>query len=315
MSFTAEVKDELSRIEADRTTEAFQLSAMVRVCGTLTLLGGDRFSLSLTTETGAVARTIIKLFARVYKLRVQLTVRRSVLHKTRNYLLVVPADPALTAALVHMGVLTSSHTLTHGVNPLLVNHPDWSRAFLRGAFMAGGFISSPRSEAHFELVAQNDELAEGIARLLGPFGITVHVVPRRNAHVIYLKNAQDIVDFLKVVGASQSVLEIEGARVVKSLRNETNRLVNAEMANQRKTAEAANEQVNLVGRVEAEIGFDNLPPALRAFCELRLDYPELSLRELGEMAVPKLSKSAVYHRVRRLEKLLEEARQNRVRAG
>ena len=131
---------------------------------------------------------------------------------------------------------------------------------------------------------------------------------RRGSFVIYLKNAEDIIAFLEAARAPAARAAVEGARAVKSARNDANRLVNADFANQRKASEAASSQTELIDAVDAEIGFERLPPALRDFCELRRAHPELSLRELGEAASPPLSKSAVYHRVRRLGELLAEAR-------
>lgn len=314
MSFTAQVKDELSRVEGPRACETAQLAAMVRTCGTLSLSGQHRFRLSLSTETGAVARSLIKLFRGVYDLACELTVRRSVLHKTRNYLIVLADDqPALSGALVEMGVLTERGSLARDIVPGLVADDACAAAYLRGAFMAGGFVAEPHADAHFELVAQTMPFAEGLEALLARFGLAAHACRRRGSFVVYLKNADDVVSFMALAGAPQAALAIENARVVKSLRNDTNRLVNAELANQRKASQAAAGQSELIEAVAEEVGLDRLPPALRDFCELRLAHPELSLRELGEAASPPLSKSAVYHRVRRLEELLAETRAQRGR--
>lgn len=312
MSFTAEVKDELSRVEGPREGERAQLAAMVRTCGTLSMSGQRHFGLALSTETGSVARTLIKLFRGVYDLGCRLTVRRSVLHKTRNYLLTIaPDEPALAPALVEMGVLTPRLSLAREIDPALVERYANAAAYLRGAFMAGGFIAEPHADAHFELVAQTLPFAQGLAALLERFDLAARISRRRGSFVVYLKNVDDILAFLALVGASSSALAIEGARIVKSVRNDTNRIVNAELANQRKASRAATSQTELIEAVAAEVGLSRLPPALRDFCELRMAHPELSLRELGEEASPPLSKSAVYHRVRRLEELLAEAREKR----
>ncbi len=312
MSFTAQVKDELSRIEGSRACELAQLSAMVRACGTLSLASQRRFRLSLSTETGSVARVLIKLFRSVHDLACELTVRRSVLHKVRNYLITVSSEQdRFEEALVEMGVLTPQRGLARGIPPALVADDGAAAAYLRGAFMAGGFVAEPHADAHFELVAQTMPFAEGLEGLLGRFGVNARVSRRRGAFVIYLKNTEDILAFLRLAGAPSSAAAVEGARAVKSARNGANRLVNADIANQRKASAAASSQVELIDAVDEEIGFDRLPPALRDFCELRRAHPELSLRELGEEASPPLSKSAVYHRVRRLEELLAETRGKR----
>ena len=130
---------------------------------------------------------------------------------------------------------------------------------------------------------------------------------RRSSFAVYIKSADDILRLLREVGAQRSVAEIEEARVVKSVKNAVNRRVNAELANQGRSAGAAQRQMELIERVNALGLRQSLPSALSAFCDLRESHPDLSLRDLGEIADPPLSKSALYHRVLRLEKLVEAA--------
>ena len=112
--------------------------------------------------------------------------------------------------------------------------------------------------------------------------------------------------FLALVGAHRALLRTEDVRIMKSMRNDVNRLVNAETANLQKTAEAALSQIEAIRLLDEVRGIENLPPALQELARLRLEHPEVSLRELGELADPPLSKSAVYHRVRRIEELASE---------
>ena len=142
MSFTAEVKDELSRVEAPSpVAELAQLSALVRICGTLSFYGSGRYSIRVATETGAVARTVIKLTHKLFDLETSLTVRRSVLHKTRNYLIEIPEQEGLDRDLVRMGILAPGRGLASGVPAALVATAAARSAYVRGAFMAGGFIA------------------------------------------------------------------------------------------------------------------------------------------------------------------------------
>ena len=141
MSFTAEVKDELSRVEpAAGVAELAQLSALIRVCGTMSFRGSGRYSIRIATETGAVARTVIKLTHKIFDLETSLTVRRSVLHKTRNYLIEMPEQDELADDLVRLGILVPGHGLATGVPTALLGTRAAREAFVRGAFMAG---SSP----------------------------------------------------------------------------------------------------------------------------------------------------------------------------
>ena len=167
-------------------------------------------------------------------------------------------------------------------------------------------MADPHGDFHFELTAETEQLAEDLVGLMARFDIEARLAKRRGTYAVYLKGAEPIVTFLALVGAHRALLRTEDVRIVKSLRNDVNRLVNAEIANQQKASDAAISQIEAINALDAPQGLDNLPPALRELAELRLANPEVSLRELGELADPPLTKSAVYHRVRRIEELAEE---------
>ena len=162
MSFTAEVKDELSRLEdRDKSAQLAQLSALMRVCGTLSFRGSGRYSIRIATETGAVARTVIKMTHKLFDLDTALTVRRSVLHKTRNYLIEMPEQDELADALLELSILAPGHGLAAGVPTRLLGSRASRCAFVRGAFMAGGFIADPRGDFHLEIAVTGEEFAQG----------------------------------------------------------------------------------------------------------------------------------------------------------
>jgi DNA-binding protein WhiA len=302
MSFAAEVKDELSRIHDDNlVARKAELAALIRIEGKLS----GKYRLEMTTETAPVARATVSLLHDVYHLKTEITTRRNVLHKNYNYLITVPSQPDLVPSLKDLGIL-SARGLELGINPDLVATPQGLAAFLRGAFMAGGFISNPRQDFHFELNVGHEALANGLVALLMVTDIQARTVERRDSWVVYLKGAEQIVDFLALVGAHRAVLAIENVRVTKSIRNDENRRVNAEIANQTKTIEASLEQVRNIQLLIDRCGLDSLPPALRELAALRLAHPDVSLRELGELAKPPLTKSAVYHRVRRIEAIAKD---------
>jgi DNA-binding protein WhiA len=166
MSFTAEVKDDIARVEAVcPTCDLAELSALIRVCGTLSWRGPGRYSIRIATETGAVARTLIKLSHKVFDLETELTVRRSNLHKSRNYLIVIPEQPGLEEALLRMGILRQGRGVVSGIAPGLVRRECCRRAYLRGAFMAGGFIADPRGDFHLEIAVTGEDLAGDLVRL------------------------------------------------------------------------------------------------------------------------------------------------------
>ena len=308
MSFTAEVKDELSRLEdRDRTAQLAQLSALMRVCGTLSFRGSGRYSIRIATETGAVARTVIKMTHKLFDLDTALTVRRSVLHKTRNYLIEMPEQDELADALLALGILVPGHGLAAGVPGRLLGTREARCAFVRGAFMAGGFIADPRGDFHLEIAVTGEEFARGLVAVMGTLGVTARLNRRRGAFAIYLKSFEDIIALLRAMGAGRMARVVEVARAKKSVKNDVNRRVNAEMANQARSTGAAVAQLELIDRAEATLGLSALPPALRQFCQARREHPELSLVALGAELDPPASKSAIYHRVLRLQQLVEEA--------
>jgi hypothetical protein len=234
-------------------------------------------------------------------------VRRSVLHKTNNYLITVPSQPSLTAALADLGVLDDAYGIAYGVPSRLTRRDCCAVSYLRGAFLGGGFVADPHGDFHFELTAESDQLAHDLVKLMARFGIEAKLARRRGLYAVYLKGAEPIVTFLALAGAHRALLRTEDVRILKSMRNDVNRLVNAETANLEKSAEAAMSQVADIQRLADTRGLDGLPKALRELAALRLEHPEVSLRELGELADPPLSKSAVYHRIRRIEALALEA--------
>lgn len=309
MSFTAEVKDELSRVEGHcESCDIAELAALVRVCGALSFHGSGAYSIRVSTETGAVARTVIHLAHKVFDLDTSLTVRRSNLHKTRNYLIEIPEQKGLEQALIKMGVLVLGRGLSSGIAARVVARPCCRAAYLRGAFMAGGFIADPRGDFHLEIAVTGDEFADDLIELLDDENITARVNRRRGSYAIYLKSFDDIARFLAVIGARRTAHAVDNVRVMKSVKNDVNRRVNAELANQARSTGAAADQLALIDAVECEVGLDNLPPALAAFCEARRAHPDLSLRDLGAIMRPPMSKSALYHRVLRLEQLLKQTK-------
>ncbi|MBR5259833.1 MAG: DNA-binding protein WhiA [Eggerthellaceae bacterium] len=312
MSFTAEVKDELTRVLPECShCEKATLSALVRIEGTLFVSGPGRYRMEVATDVPPVARLIIRLLHTLYNLKTELTVRRSVLHKTPNYLIEVPAQPGLAEALSDLGILSADGGLEMGIAPDLVRKKCCAAAYLRGAFLGSGFVSNPKSDFHFEITVESQPLAEGLSELLYERGINARIMQRRSSYMVYLKSGNSILEFLAFAGGHQSALRMEQERVVKSVRNDVNRMVNAEVANRQKASNAAVDQLFSIKLVLEHYGMENLPPALQDFIRLRVTYPDASLKELGEHANPPLSKSAVYHRVRRIEQMAQEAKHRR----
>lgn len=169
-------------------------------------------------------------------------------------------------------------------------------------------MSNPEKAYHLEFVVNSLELAEELKELINSYGLTSKVIARKNSHIVYLKEGEQIVDILSIIGAYNSLFEFENVRIVKDMRNNVNRLVNCETANLSKTVNAAVRQVESIKLIEKEIGLKRLSKPLRDIAELRLEYPDESLKELGEMLDPPVGKSGVNHRLRKIEKIADELR-------
>ena len=308
MSFSAEVRDELSRHEPEcEYCDISTLAAVARICGTLNYSGPGHYRLQVATETGAVARTCIGLTHKILKLETEFSVRKSVLHRTRNYLIVLPDQPDLEKALVLLGILDSKGSLVTGIPHHLTDRECCRKSYVRSALVAGGFVADPKGDFHLEIAVQGEQYANELADLVCSLGVRARVNPRRGSYAVYMKSADDICTLLSILGADSAVASIQDARAMKSVKNDVNRLVNAEIANQGRSATASQRQLELIRRA-GELGLrGTMSPAIEEFCDLREAHPELTLRDLGELADPPLSKSALYHRSLRLEKLVEEA--------
>lgn len=179
------------------------------------------------------------------------------------------------------------------------------QAYLRGAFLAAGYLVEPRKGYHMEWVLPTEAAAARVRKALAAEGLSAGLVERKGTCVVYLKEADAIAEVLSLTGAHQSLLEFEDVRVMKGMRNQVNRLVNAETANVDKAVAAALRQVEAIQRLQARGEVEKLPPGLRAVVEARLRHPYASLKELGELMDPPLTKSALNYRMRRLMELAE----------
>ena len=182
------------------------------------------------------------------------------------------------------------------------------RAFLRGAFLCVGSISDPEKSNHLEFVCTNEELAELLIAYMTEFEIVAKTIKRKNHFVVYLKDGEEIVNLLNVMGAHVSLMEFENQRILKEISNSVNRRVNCETANIAKTVNAATKQVEDIILIRDTCGFGGLPQNLREMAQVRIDYPDASLKELGSYLNPPVGKSGVNHRLRRLSEMAEKLR-------
>lgn len=300
MSFSAQTKDELARIESRPCCRRAELAALVMLNGRLVSVDG----MVIATENAAIARKVFKSLKVLFGLSARVEIRRKQrLKKNNEYLVRVGSQEGLKPALEKLGLITASGKSRFGLKRDLVGRECCRRAFLRGAFLARGSVSSPRGAYHLEIATADARLAAELSGLMQKLGLDGRYFPRKRGWVVYIKDGEKVAEALKLMGAHAALLNFENARIYKEMRNRVNRLVNCDTANLGKTVLAGVRQEESIRLVVEQFGLENLPPSLRQVAQLRLQYPEISLRELGEMAQPPLSKSCINHRLRKLESI------------
>lgn len=308
MSFSATTKEELARLSERKACCALaELAALIRMDGTLQISADQEYALNVATENAAVARKIYRLAKTVLGAHVDIVVRRKLrLRKNNSYL--VKIYPRGVQDLWRLGLLDENHQIQRGIAKELVKHRCDQKAYLRGAFLAGGSINNPEGTYHLEIITNDAGHADDLCRLVNKFQLGAKVSTRKNWHVVYIKESEHIVEFLGIIGAHHALLEFENVRVFKDMRNQVNRLVNCETANLNKTVDAAVRQIENIEFLKETIGLAALPSALQEIAELRSAYPDSSLKELGEMLQPKVGKSGVNHRLRKIDEWADKAR-------
>ena len=292
MSFSGEVKKELAkRMNPARHCQIAELAALMNFCGAYGRSGGESggkagFTLGFQTENGAVVRKGFTLLKKTYN---------------------IDTDRILDEEELQ-GLLAKLGSPEEPVSPLLIKNSCCRRAFLRGAFLAIGSMSDPTKGYHLEFDCTDERKARQLQEAIRSFDIESKIILRKKYHVVYLKEGSGIVDLLNVCEAPVSLMNLENMRILKEMRNSVNRRVNCETANIAKTVTAAARQVEDIEFLRIHYGFQNLPEPLRRMAEMRLEYPDAPLKELGERFDPPLGKSGVNHRLRRLSELAEKAR-------
>lgn len=313
MSFSLKVKNEICRYSDMSKEEAMaELSAIMKVSGTLSLGAKRQFSFRVTTENPAIARFIFILLKDKFNIHTKIMMKKNnSLKKNNIYVVLITENMHVKDLLKEVGLLKADEnifSLDYTIPKVVFEKDDYRRAYIRGAFLGGGSISNPEKTYHLEFVTHNNDYANDLSKLINGYNLSSKVIQRKSSFIVYLKEGEQIVDLLGIIGAHSSLLELENVRIIKEMRNNVNRLVNCETANLSKTVNASVRQTESIKLIEKEIGLLRLPNNLREIAELRLKYPDESLKELGEMLNPPVGKSGVNHRLRRIEKIAEELR-------
>lgn len=311
MSFSTLVKDELCRVELHDV--CCMKSEILGV-----ILTGNFFSneknarnMKMVTENAAFARRVYSIIRKLYGISPEVAIRRSSkLKKHISYSIILSSVQVTNKILYDFGISAFSEGDNVHITDAL-KKTCCKKSFLRATFLSGGSISDPEKTYHLEIACHNSLCAELIKEILLDYEINVKIITRKGNFVAYIKEGENIVDFLNIIGAHGALMELENVRILKDMRNSVNRIVNCETANLEKTVNASVRQVENIKLIEATMGIEKLPENLVDIARVRLENGEGSLKELGEMLTPPLGKSGVNHRLRKIDEIAEKIRENR----
>lgn len=304
MSFSSEVKDEIEKqISKSRHCQLAELAAIISFTGRMVLTGGSS-RLEILAEHAGLARKCYTLIKRAFDISADLS-------EHNNGVLIIENQEEIRRILMALKFLDEAgqlHPFKEGVNGLLVQQSCCRRAFIRGAFLASGSMSDPHKSYHFEFVCTTQEQAWQLQALILDFEMDAKIVQRKKYFVVYLKEGDQIVNMLNVMEAHIALMNLENVRIIKEMRNSVNRQVNCETANINKTVNAAVRQIEDIAFIRDKIGLNELPEHLREMAEVRLEYPEAPLKDLGSYLTPPVGKSGVNHRLRKLCEIADNMR-------
>jgi DNA-binding protein WhiA len=297
------VRKELARIAPERECDRrAELSGLFHSAGSLHLRARGEWALHLDLGSGAAARRAFALLREEGISSEIRTYRRRAFDRETRYQLHVEGGEHALATLVAAGVLDRRHAPLERPPRRVVARACCRAAYLRGAFLGGGSLSSGRSP-HLELRTASVDSAALLVEVAASEGIRLGLGERAAHAFAYVKGWETIESLLALVGARETVLALEERVVVASARASANRLANADHANLVRTSRAARPQLEAARRLRAEGRFERLPASLREAAELRLRHPSDSLRELAARASRPASKAAMHRRLRRIEEL------------
>lgn len=305
MTFSSRVKDEVSRLETSRTENIAELSAIIR--NTVAL---SNKSIDITVENNAVARRIFKLIKDIYNITPQITVRKRYnFNKNLTYILSLKNE--YKYILIDLSYYDEDYNKINIPKDYLISDEEDLRAYLRGLFIAVGSVNDPKtSRYHLELLVDNSSYANFINNILNDHLLNSRIIKREKHYMIYIKEAEKISDFLRIIKSYNAVLYFEDIRIYRDHKNMTNRLNNCEQANIDKVFQTSNEQIHDIEKLKEYDMLDFIDEKLKEVCKYRLKYPESSLKELSEIISLEtgnvITKSGLNHRFRKIKEIASQ---------
>lgn len=305
MSFSADVKNELFQlIPKAKHCRIAEICAAIRFIGEVSIQENGK-RIILQTENVTLAKKYYTLLKKTFTGNVMLNIRgqagRGKLHQYR----IIIRDEKLVDELLSHAVIQDDARFRGEI----LKRDCCRRAFVRGAFLASGSMSNPGKSYHFEIVCRHETQADNLCRLICQYGIAAKIIFRKNRYVVYIKESEGIIDVLNVMEAHKASMDLENVRIIKEMRNSANRRFNCDSANINKQVQAAAKQLDDIKLIREKIGLEHIPAPLQEMALVRMEYPDVSLQELGNYLDPPVGKSGANHRLRKLAALADEIRE------
>jgi len=308
MSFSTEIKNEVTRVDANREELISELSAIVRNSAII-----DK-DIVIYIENNSVARRIFKLFKNIYDVSSNITVRKKYFNNGFSYILTIKNKK--DEILEDLSIVKNGEYLNIP-SQYIISDDDLVRSYLRGLFLVNGSINDPKtSRYHLEFLVDDMEYAKFISKLLNSNDLNSKILHREKKYMVYVKESEKISDFLRIIKAYNGVMYYEDIRIYRDHKNMTNRLNNCEQANMDKVFFTATEQIKDIEKIQEYNMMDMIDIKLKEAIEYRLKYPEASLGELSQIISEesgnKITKSGLNHRFRKLREILSNIENNKV---
>ncbi len=298
MSFTSTVKNEVSKLDAIETENIAELSAIIRNIGDYK----ENF-IRISTENSNVARRVFGLLKDIYGVTSKITVRKGY-NYNKNFIYMLESTYKKHFILDDLS-LTEEEIYLDAPKDYIIADNDLKKAYLRGLFLAIGSINDPKkSRYHLEFLVDSEKYAIFVCKILNHFYLNAKYIKRENKYMVYLKEAEKIGDFLRIMNATNALLYYEDIRIYRDHKNMTNRLNNCEQANVDKMIMAASLQVKQIEKLEKADVFELLDDKVKEVAKYRKKYPEASLQELSEIISIEtgrpITKSGLHHRLKKI---------------
>lgn len=300
MSFSTNIKNEVTRLEENREELISELSAIVRNSAVI------EEKVTIFIENNSVARRIFKLFKNIYDVTPIITVRKKYFNNGYTYILTIKNK--LKEILDDLSVVKNGLFLDIPKD-YIYSDEDLTRAYLRGLFLVTGSVNDPKtSKYHLEFLVDDDDYANFVSELLNSMDLNSKVIKRDKKYMVYIKEAEKISDFLRAIKAYDAVMYYEDIRIYRDHKNMTNRLNNCEQANMDKIFLTASSQIRDINKLKEYDMLDLIDEKIKLVIDYRLKYPEASLTELSEIITKetgnRITKSGLNHRFRKIKEII-----------